>query len=58
MEEKLHEVLKDFNLGKALLLTDKMHELDAMRQLTDLEEELWEELTIKIERTRLNSFFF
>ena len=57
MEEKLCKVLKDFNLDEALVLTDRMHELDAMRQLTYKEEELWEELTIKIERARGNKFF-
>lgn len=57
MEEELKACLKDFNLEQALIVTDKMHDIDKERELTYEESKLWEMLTIKIERERNNPYF-
>lgn len=57
MEEELQQCLNNFNLEEALILTDKMHEIDAQRNLTNREDNLWEQLTVKIETERKHPFF-
>lgn len=57
MEEELQLCLHNFNLEQALVLTDKMHEIDFQRNLTDIEDALWEQLTIRIEQERGNTMF-
>lgn len=57
MEEELQLCLHNFDLREALVLTDKMHEIDSQRDLTNAEDALWEQLTVKIEQARGNTMF-